>query len=64
MPGGEGALANTSIRRVLATRADGTQTVEEVKDAASIGQSDTRAMLASLRAQVNVKEKVQMMALG
>lgn len=52
LPGGKGALANTTIRRVLVTRADGTQTVEEVKEGANFDAMDTRAMLTSLRAQV------------
>eukprot|EP00752_Nemacystus_decipiens_P010992 g9769.t1 len=51
LPGGVGAMANTTARRVLATRADGTQTVEEVKGAAGMGAADKKAILNSLRAQ-------------
>lgn len=45
-------MANTTTRRVLATRADGSQTVEEVKGAAGKGAADKKAILNSLRAQV------------
>lgn len=45
-------MANTTSRRVLATRADGSQTIEEVKGAAGMGNADKKAMLNSLRSQV------------
>lgn len=51
LPGGTGALANTTSRRVLATRGDGRQTVEEVKGGAGMGNADKAAMLQSLRSQ-------------
>eukprot|EP00903_Cladosiphon_okamuranus_P013063 g12184.t1 len=51
LPGGVGAMANSTARRVLATRADGSQTVEEVKGAAGKGAADKKAILNSLRAQ-------------
>ncbi|CBN74096.1 conserved unknown protein [Ectocarpus siliculosus] len=51
LPGGVGAMASTTGRRVLATRADGSQTIEEVKGAAGMGNSDKKAMLNSLRSQ-------------
>lgn len=53
LPGGVGALANTTGRRVLATRADGSQTVEEAKGAAGMGSADRKAILNSLRSQVS-----------
>ena len=37
---------------MLATRADGSQTIEEVKGAAGMGNADKKAMLNSLRSQV------------
>ena len=46
-------MASTTARRVLATRADGSQTVEEVKGAAGKGAADKKAILNSLRAQVH-----------
>jgi len=46
--GGEGWCANSSCKRVLATHADGHQTVEEVKDDLGIADSDAAAMLARL----------------
>lgn len=52
IPGGEGATANTTIKRVLATHADGRQTVEEVQDGPFFDNGDTEAMLESLRSQV------------
>lgn len=45
-------MASTTGRRVLATRADGSQTIEEVKGAAGMGNADKKAMLNSLRSQV------------
>merc|ERR1711871_315124 len=47
--GGEGWAANTANRRVLVTKADGTQSVEEIKD--DLGVDDRAAMLARLRRQ-------------
>ena len=49
--GGEGWCANTSNRRVLVTHADGTQTVEEVKDDIGISASDGGKISANLRQQ-------------
>ncbi|CAN0302723.1 unnamed protein product, partial [Hapterophycus canaliculatus] len=51
LPGGAGAMANTTARRVLATRADGSQTVEKVEGAAGMGSADKKAILNSLRCQ-------------
>ncbi|CAM9575520.1 unnamed protein product, partial [Discosporangium mesarthrocarpum] len=51
MSGGEGVCANSTCRRVLATKADGTQSVEEIQNDLGIAPDDTVAMLANLRAQ-------------
>ncbi|CAK5014544.1 unnamed protein product [Aphanomyces euteiches] len=47
--GGEGWSANTTCRRVLVTHADGTQTIEEVKN--DIGITGKDAIAAALQAQ-------------
>ncbi|DBA03346.1 TPA: hypothetical protein N0F65_004623 [Lagenidium giganteum] len=49
--GGEGNCANTSNRRVLVTRADGTQSVEEIKNDLGIRAQDKDKMRANLHAQ-------------
>jgi Ca2+-binding EF-hand superfamily protein len=49
--GGEGALANTTNRRVLVVYEDGTQTVEEITNDLGIGPKDKDAMIANLTAQ-------------
>ena len=49
--GGEGVYANSTNRRVLVTRADGSQAVEEVKNDIGVRASDKEAMIAKLRAQ-------------
>lgn len=47
-----GWCANTSCRRVLVTHADGSQTVEEIKNDLGISANDKEAMMANLQAQV------------
>jgi len=56
--GGSGQYENTTCRRVLVTLADGSQTVQEIKDDIGIGADDKDAMLANLAAQgiVGVKD--------
>jgi hypothetical protein len=49
--GGEGAAANSSNLRVLVTHADGSQTVEEVKNDLGLKQGDKAGTMARLRAQ-------------
>ena len=49
--GGEGAAANSSNRRVLVTRADGSQYVQEVKNDLGIGAKDKAGMAERLKAQ-------------
>jgi len=51
MSGGRGAAENTSCRRVLVTRTNGTQTTEEIKNDLGIGPEDTEKMLENLAAQ-------------
>ncbi|RYH20234.1 EF-hand domain-containing protein, partial [archaeon] len=49
--GGEGDAANSSNLRVLVTRLDGSQTVEEVKNDMGIKKRDTAAIISRLKAQ-------------
>ena len=49
--GGEGAAANSTNTRVLVTREDGTQYVEEIKNDLGLKQGDKEGMMARLRAQ-------------
>ena len=49
--GGEGAAANTANRRVLVTRPDGTQYVEEIKDDLGFSAKDSVGIMARLKAQ-------------
>lgn len=49
--GGEGAAANSSNLRVLVTRADGTQAVQEVTNDLGLKAGDKAAVLARLKAQ-------------
>ena len=49
--GGQGSCANTSNRRVLVTQADGTKTVQEIKNDIGIKADDKAAMKANLEAQ-------------
>eukprot|EP01038_Epipyxis_sp_PR26KG_P004385 gene4385-6201_t len=49
--GGEGAAANSSNRRVLVTRADGSQYVEEIKNDLGLKADDRPGMIARLKAQ-------------
>mmetsp|Transcript_25187 Transcript_25187/g.42494 ORF Transcript_25187/g.42494 Transcript_25187/m.42494 type:complete len:544 (+) Transcript_25187:81-1712(+) len=49
--GGEGWCANSSNRRVLATHADGKQTVEEIKNDLGISEDDEEAIWSNLMAQ-------------
>ena len=49
--GGEGAAANTSNRRLLVTRPDGTQSVEEVKNDLGVRADDSAGMISRLRQQ-------------
>jgi Ca2+-binding EF-hand superfamily protein len=55
--GGEGAAANSANRRVLVTRADGSQYVEEIKDDLGLRSDDRAGMMGRLQAQgVNAAE--------
>ena len=49
--GGEGAAANSSNRRVLVTRPDGSQYVEEIRNDLGLRADDQSGMIARLRAQ-------------
>jgi len=49
--GGEGWCANTANKRVLVTQADGTETVEEIKDDLGLGAKDNKAILARMKQQ-------------
>ena len=49
--GGEGAAANSSNRRVLVTRADGSQYVEEIKNDLGLRAGDKEGMMSRLSAQ-------------
>jgi len=49
--GGEGWSANTTCRRVLVKHADGSHTVEEVKDDIGIAAGNVEAIRANLQAQ-------------
>ena len=49
--GGEGAAANSANRRVLVTRADGSQYVEEIKDDLGLRSNDRAGMMGRLQAQ-------------
>ena len=49
--GGEGWCANTANRRVLVTAADGTQSVQEIKDDLGLKADDKAGMMARLKAQ-------------
>lgn len=49
--GGQGWSANTANKRVLATLADGTQTVVEIEDDLGLKAGDSAAALARLRKQ-------------
>jgi calcyphosin len=49
--GGEGWSANTANKRVLVTRADGSQYVEEIKDDLGLAAGDKAGMMARLKAQ-------------
>ena len=49
--GGVGAAANSANRRVLVTHADGSQTVEEIKDDLGLRASDKEGMMNRLRGQ-------------
>ena len=49
--GGEGAAANSANRRVLVTAADGSQSVQEIRDDLGLKADDKAGMLARLRAQ-------------
>ena len=52
--GGQGQCANTANRRVLVTHADGTQTVEEVKD--DLGVTSTQTASRLKQQGLNVKK--------
>lgn len=53
--GGKGQYANSSNRRVLVTRPDGTQAVEEIQDDLGLKADDKTGMISRLRKQgVNV----------
>ncbi|KAG2510439.1 hypothetical protein JM18_008972 [Phytophthora kernoviae] len=49
--GGEGWSANTTCRRVLVTHADGSHTIEEVKNDLGISAGNVEAIRANLQAQ-------------
>eukprot|EP01034_Spumella_vulgaris_P024624 gene24624-30992_t len=49
--GGEGQAANSSNTRVLVTRADGSQYVEEIKNDLGLRQGDKEGMASRLKAQ-------------
>ena len=49
--GGEGQAANTANRRVLVTRSDGSQCVEEIQSDLGLKRGDTAGMMARLNAQ-------------
>jgi Ca2+-binding EF-hand superfamily protein len=49
--GGEGQAANSANRRVLATRDDGSQYVEEIKNDLGLRADDKAGMMSRLRAQ-------------
>jgi calcyphosin len=49
--GGEGWSANTANKRVLVTRADGSQYVEEIKNDLGLKAGDKAGMMARLKAQ-------------
>ncbi|KAH7468571.1 Calcyphosin-like protein [Phytophthora ramorum] len=49
--GGEGWSANTTCRRVLVTHADGSHTIEEVKNDLGIAAGNVEAIRANLQAQ-------------
>jgi hypothetical protein len=49
--GGEGAAANSANKRVLVTRSDGSQSVEEIKDDLGLKANDKAGMMARLRSQ-------------
>ena len=49
--GGEGAAANSANRRVLVTAADGSQSVQEIRDDLGLKADDKVGMMARLRAQ-------------
>ena len=49
--GGEGVAANSSNRRVLVTRADGSQYVEEIKNDLGLRSDDRAGMMGRLQAQ-------------
>ena len=49
--GGEGVCANTTNKRVLVTRADGTQAVEEVKNDLGLKAGDKLGVMSRLREQ-------------
>lgn len=51
LSGGRGWCANSTCRRVLATFADGSQRVLEVRDDLGVGARDVAQMLQRLRAQ-------------
>ena len=49
--GGEGAAANSANRRVLVTRPDGSQYVEEIKNDLGLKSGDKEGMMSRLNAQ-------------
>jgi len=49
--GGEGWSANTANRRVLVTRADGSQYVQEIENDLGLAANDKAGMMARLKAQ-------------
>ena len=49
--GGTGQAANSANRRVLVTRSDGTQGIEEIKNDLGLKNDDKKGMIARLKAQ-------------
>ena len=58
--GGEGQAANSAKRRVLGTRADGSQSGEEIKNDLGLKADDKAGMMARLKAQGVDASKVEL----
>ena len=54
--GGTGWAANSANRRVLATAADGSQSVQEIQNDLGLKSDDKAGMIARLRAQVDPRK--------
>ena len=62
--GGEGAAANSANRRVLVTRADGSQAVEEIRNDLGLKAGDKAGMIARLRAQGSNASQIDLFGAG